>query len=819
MLRTGEFCCSRYAWLSRGDGGGRRLQYIGDYMYWSERGVEYCLRCCLIGVVVDIVVVVVIVVVVSCSPLEWPSLAGRDDECELAMRSRSFPSRHLPRQILPRAPLAALALALSLAFALSLALALALASEIPPTAQTPPVQLSRRAADNSSSSSNNTNNNNNNATASAASPAPIAFPPSQHWDGVDGEWSSFTLRVGTPAQVVRTFVSFASYQTWVVLPQGCSLAADQAECVAARGGTYDNHTSSTFVPRGIYDLWVAKNLGYEGNALYGYDTVALGGGDDDGDGDGGDGHGGGGGGGPSIEHTVVGALAVEDFYLGLFGINPKPTNFTSYDDGSPSYMTLLKLHNYIPSISFGYTAGAKYRQRHTGVPASLTLGGYDASRFVDNNVTFVFAADNERDLVVGIQSIQTTTTTSSSSTPTELLPDPVYAYIDCTVPEIWLPIDACQVFENEFGLVYDNVSQLYTVNDTLHDALVERNASITFNLAQGVSGGQLVPITLPYASFDLTAKPPFKGLENSTRYFPLQRAQNSSQYTLGRTFMQEAYISVDWESARFNLSQVLWDQTAQPNLVPILSRSNASEHAPASSPGDDSSSSLTTGAIVGVAVGAVAAVVLIGVLLLFWLRRKRQAAAAAAAAAHQAARGNLEDDTSSGTPVGLRRSDSDHGKSELAGSTSYSENKRLLSTVPDMSTPGASEPSSTPSAGEGTYSSSQSGALFSPVSAVISEADGRERHVFEMAGDLPPIREKDGKALTEKEALQHREQVYNGINSTTPTSSQPSREGVRQPRRINPEDVVDTGQSVKPRDELTHGRFSFDGGTGEQLSP
>ena len=623
-------------------------------------------------------------------------------------------------------------------------------------------------------------------------PAPIAFNPDQNWDGIDGEWSSFTLRVGTPAQYVRTFISFASYQTWVVLPQGCNAASSQSECIASRGGIYDNSTSTTFTYQGLYDLSVARNLGYNGNAIYGFDTVGLG---MEGEG------------GPSLLHTTVGALAVEDFYLGIFGINPKPTNWSNYDEGSPSYMTLLKQQNYIPSVSFGYTAGAKYR--YTGVLASLTLGGYDTGKFIANNLTFVFAADNERDIVVGIQSIQTPSNVSSSPVPTELLPNPIYAYIDTTVPDIWLPIEACEVFEYEFGLVYDNATKLYTVNDTLHDALIERNASVTFNLGQGLAGGQVVQITLPYASFDLTAKPPYKGLANNTRYFPLQRAQNSSQYTLGRTFMQEAYISVDWESARFNVSQVLWNQTPQQHLVPILPSSNDGGSGSGSS---GSTSGLTTGAIAGVAVGAVAAIVLVGVLLLFWVRRKRHAAAA-----RRATNEKLDDDASSAT---LRRSDSGYHKPELEGSTAYSENKRLLSHGTGPGTPSTSNPSSpgyfmsvagasspsTPSAGEGTHSSSQSGALFSPISASVSEADSRERHVFEMPGDMPAIREKDGKALSEKEALQYREQVYNGIVSTTPTSSEHPREGIREPRRVNPDEIV----------EAAHKRFSFEGGASEQ---
>jgi len=43
---------------------------------------------------------------------------------------------------------------------------------------------------------------------------------------------------------------------------------------------------------------------------------------------------------------------------------------------------------------------------------------------------------------------------------------------------------------------------------------------------------------LPYAAFDLVADYPL--VIDSSRYFPLMRAANESQYTLGRTFLQEA---------------------------------------------------------------------------------------------------------------------------------------------------------------------------------------------------------------------------------------------------------------------------------------
>ncbi|KXS94498.1 hypothetical protein AC578_4504 [Pseudocercospora eumusae] len=658
-----------------------------------------------------------------------------------------------------------------------------------------------------------------------AQPAPISINPDQNWDGIDGPWNSFTLRVGTPEQTVRTFVSFASYQTWLVLPEGCQDAASQSACAESRGNVFYRNESSTWDEQGIYDLWIEKNLDYNGNAIYAYDTVALGGVGE---------------GGPTLKNTTVGGLAVEHFYLGVLGVNPKPTNFTTFNQGSPSYMTLLKEQNYIPSLSFGYTAGAQYR--FTGVLASLTLGGYDSNRFIDNNVTFLFAADNERDIVVAIQDVTTPSHISSNPTPTKLLPSPVYAYIDSTVPGIWLPVEACRAFELEFGLVFDNDTQLYLVNDTLHDSLLERDANVTFTLGQGFTGGPTVHITLPYAAFDLTAKAPFQGpdssraVSNDTNYFPLFRAQNDTQYTLGRAFMQEAYISVDWESAVFNVSQVAWTENAEKQLVPITPRSQGTGAASGASGDDDKSSGLMPGAIAGIAVGAVAVIALLGILLMFYFRKKKLAAL------QRIGSEKLSDDASTSaaaTVLSGKRSSAYH-KAELEGSSTpsgpFSDRHRLASangsisedtprsmTVPSspgyfMTTAGASTPSS-PSAAEGTHSSTQSANfLLSPLSATASEADSRERKLYEMPGDMPAIREKDGRALTEKEAIQRREQLYNGVVSTTPTSSE---HPPREPRRyVNPAEIVEASSiNPEPRDTTLHRRFSFENqpGSTEEL--
>jgi hypothetical protein len=663
--------------------------------------------------------------------------------------------------------------------------------------------------------------------------APLSITPDQNWDGIDGKWSSFTLRVGTPQQFVRTFVSWAVYQTWVVLPLGCVSAEDQSACADARGWLFDNETSSTFDYIGLYDLWVGRNLGPTPNAGFGFDRVGLSGVGENG---------------PTLENTTVAAFAGQKmYYLGIFGINPKPSNFTGFNEPTASYMTQLKEQKMIPSVSFGYTAGAYYR--FTGSFASLTLGGYDTSKYRANNLTFTFAPDNERDVMVAIQSISTPARLASSPVATELLPSKVYALIDATSAELWLPLDACKVFEFEFGLTYDNTTGLYLVNDTLHDSLVARNASVTFKLGQSPDTRDTIKITLPYAAFDQKVTPPYQNIANISNYFPLRRAANDSQYTLGRTFMQEAYLTVDYEVSRFQLSQVVWDQVADKNLVAIPPASASSDDSLWTSPNwspvsgtgstgdgrnrltstgassDSDSSSLGAGAIAGIAVGAAAVTGLIGAFVFFYLRRqKRKKAASAAAVAATAASSETKPTSSQGSTNSQVKSATVYPKAELAGSGPFPfgmthHELDLKGLLPPGNSDGSVSATSpmTSSVGEGTFSSGNT--LISPA----SEADSRPVEIYEMPGDMPVVREKDGKQLSEKEALQHREKLYNGVDSnvTTPTTAGGADATIggaqdpafhTPPRRMNAGDIVNahTGQSVAGQ----HRAFSFEGERG-----
>ena len=354
--------------------------------------------------------------------------------------------------------------------------------------------------------------------------------------------------MGTPAQNLRLMPSNSGNTIWPVLSQGCN-KGDQSNCDDIRGTMFSPNTSSTWNDIGVYTLLLPEevSLGYSGYADYGYDNLTLGFHE---------------GGLPTLSHQIIEAYATKDFYIGSIGLSPRTVNVSSLDDPQLSFLGALAQQNKTPSTSWAYTAGAYYKQPTAF--GSLTLGGYDVARFIQNDVTFPFGPDTSRDLVVPIQSI----TSDAASGP--LLSSVIYAYIDSLVPHIWLPLEACQAFEKTFGLIYNETVELYLVNDTIHEKLLSQNPTVTFTLGPASAGGTTIDILMHYGSFDLTAEYPI--VSNATRYFPLRQAQNDSQYTLGRAFLQDAYVIADYERSNFSVSQAVFPNGSNTQEIVAIHR-------------------------------------------------------------------------------------------------------------------------------------------------------------------------------------------------------------------------------------------------------
>jgi hypothetical protein len=513
--------------------------------------------------------------------------------------------------------------------------------------------------------------------------AQISLPPSQYWyvapravakhaalsnprinqivyrDGNDGPWSSFVVQLGTPPQVVRVLMSSSGSSLWVPLPEGC-IDTDSKKCPQQRGGLFNYSGSSTWEAVDLFELplQAEASLGYSGNSLVGFDDIALGWA---------------GSGGPSLTKMVVTGVVTKDFFLGQLGLTSRPVNIPVYDDRYSSPLSSLFEAGEIPSLSWSYTAGAPYRGNKAY--GSLTLGGYDAVRSDrSNKLTFKMGFDTSRDLLVAITNI------SSDGTP--LLNSGVYAFIDSTVPHIWLPIDVCAAFEEAFGLVYDNSTGLYLVNDTLHEQLVRSNPNITFSLAASLptkaeSSSSTLDIILPYGAFDLLAGYPLASsidINATSRYFPLRRASNSSQYTLGRAFLQEAYLHVDYGRSTFAVSQTKFPtDPADPGTI-IAVYPDESDDRNSSDPiernGPSSSSrKLDPTKIAGIVIGVILSTAIIATAAYLYRRFRHSRALATASR-----RGHRDEQCSADhSPQGQR--------AELAGDSAIWDNRACRSRI------------------------------------------------------------------------------------------------------------------------------------------
>lgn len=233
----------------------------------------------------------------------------------------------------------------------------------------------------------------------------------------------------------------------------------------------------------------------------------------------------------------------------------------------------------------------------------MVLGGFDQGASEGPGVSISNIANLA--LTVNARSIVLSNTLQGTVSVThDLLSLPMA--LDSTVSQLWLPQVVCDELEASLGLTYDLSTELYLVNSTAHDKLIELAPTFAFTLAADGTSNDTTTIVLPYAAFDLQASPPIYNA--TTNYFPIRRASKRS--VLGRAFLQEAYLVVDWDRSNFTISPAAQRADRTRDIVPILPPREATK-----------STSLSTGAIVGIVIGAV--VIVLVLVVIIWLRCRR----------------------------------------------------------------------------------------------------------------------------------------------------------------------------------------------------
>ncbi|TEY42005.1 hypothetical protein BOTCAL_0401g00070 [Botryotinia calthae] len=438
----------------------------------------------------------------------------------------------------------------------------------------------------------------------------LSLTPSTEWYGDDGSWSAVSIRLGIPEQWVNLFPNTLSAETWVIGPYGCQ--DSDLTCLDSRGSTFDETQSSTWKPLLTLESSPYWRLG-TGNSLqwppygeYGLENIAFG---PDG---------------PTIPNATVAMINATEYWVGSFGLGASTGNF-SYITPNVTLAQLETLGD-IVSAGYGYTAGAIYQQK--GEPMSLTLGGYDENRFIPHDVSFTLT-QNPPVPQVFVDSISVISS-NGFNTAIELATyeDDISALIDSSTPYLWLPETVCDRFADALGLSYNESLNLYTFdeNPTQHNNLSDSSTTttFTFRIKDKSSASDFVEIDLPYAAFDLSLSYPYilnteYGTDEASKfYFPLARSANSSQYTIGRAFLQEAYIITSYETNQFSLHQAVHvsDTLNNKSIVAIPSGdiTTGQETGTVSS---GQNTRLTKGQIAGIVIGIVGTVANLLVTLYF----------------------------------------------------------------------------------------------------------------------------------------------------------------------------------------------------------
>ena len=259
---------------------------------------------------------------------------------------------------------------------------------------------------------------------------------------------------------------------------------------------------------------------------------------------------------------------------------------TDQNISSYAFPGALATNNTIPSNSFGL----HYGSASLGLAGSLTWGGFDQSRVLGDVGAFSLSDDGGQDnIIVQLLDIQirveqgdfpfsapsntseddapTSYTgllsldSNSGTQPTNLHPMLSYMHMDpatCSAIVEHLPV-TLQRFTNLY---------IWNTSDTSFTRIMQSSAHLDF-VFENSSQGNLT-IKVPFQLLNLTLDAPIAS--PPIQYFPCQpfhASDGSNHYFLGKSFLQAAFLGMNWEQRKFFLAQAPGPGAAAPNLQDI----------------------------------------------------------------------------------------------------------------------------------------------------------------------------------------------------------------------------------------------------------
>ena len=400
---------------------------------------------------------------------------------------------------------------------------------------------------------------------SLADPGPLQFPISNHVYGPDGPWQAVSVQLGDRGQDLDLYPggTWSSNILTTQLCQGISLDP------CGSGGLFNPESSETIDDTSInFDRGKSgvSSLSTDGAPVFAYSNETY-----------------------VLDQLQFQGVTVANHSISIYsklrmvypdGSYPLQVGFLSlgpaFNQSFQDTLTVngslipgdLVAQNLIPSNSFGL---------HIGISAvtpkldlSLWLGGYDAARIVgpvssQSTKNNDFAVDL-LDIGIGVDQGESPLPYSSqqgllSDGNSSITSSGIGVTIDPTTPYLYLPNSTCTAIAKDLPVIYNVGKALYiwNITDPQYAKIITSPTFLSFVFREP-SGN--ITIKAPFQLLNLTLQAPLMSID--TPYFPCQPTQGSGySYTLGRAFMQAAFVGVNW--ATTGESQWFLAQAPGPN--------------------------------------------------------------------------------------------------------------------------------------------------------------------------------------------------------------------------------------------------------------
>ncbi|RYP46610.1 hypothetical protein DL768_007232 [Monosporascus sp. mg162] len=194
------------------------------------------------------------------------------------------------------------------------------------------------------------------------------------------------------------------------------------------------------------------------------------------------------------------------------------------------------------------------------IDGSLYFGGYDQNRVIGDIITETDDYTKEitlRDITINVVEGASPWTFASMSGILARGNDSIgsagiQVSVDGCSPYLTLPRSTCDALASHLPVDYDEDLGLYiwNTNDRRYAQIVGSPSALQFTFLSG-SNTQNVTISMPFLHLNLTLEAPL--VEEPQQYLPC--FTGSDRYTLGRAFLQDAFVGANWGARTWWLAQ------------------------------------------------------------------------------------------------------------------------------------------------------------------------------------------------------------------------------------------------------------------------